>query len=151
MPKKPMANTLYYGDNLDILRDYIADESVDLVYLDPPFNSNATYNVLFKSPAGEGSQAQIEAFEDTWHWNHHAEDAFDQVIKSGNSDVVEMLARQNSNPHSQPLPARGRGEESRLRGIIWPRRPKLRSSFVNHSCLYSPLPAQAGYGDKRPS
>jgi site-specific DNA-methyltransferase (adenine-specific) len=48
MPNKPAANTLYYGDNLDILRDTIADESVDLVYLDPPFNSNATYNVLFK-------------------------------------------------------------------------------------------------------
>ena len=65
MPKPPAANTLYYGDNLDILRDTIADVSVDLVYLDPPFNSNATYNVLFHSPAGEGSQAQIEAFGDT--------------------------------------------------------------------------------------
>jgi len=58
-----MTNTLYYGDNLRILRDHIADESVDLVYLDPPFNSNATYNVLFRSPAGEQSQAQLEAFE----------------------------------------------------------------------------------------
>jgi site-specific DNA-methyltransferase (adenine-specific) len=55
MPKTPAANTLYYGDNLDILRAYVADESVDLVYLDPPFNSNATYNVLFKAPGGEGS------------------------------------------------------------------------------------------------
>lgn len=58
-------NALYYGDNLAILRDNIAGESVDLVYLDPPFNSNASYNVLFKAPSGEGSRAQIEAFEDT--------------------------------------------------------------------------------------
>jgi site-specific DNA-methyltransferase (adenine-specific) len=62
MAKTPTTNTLFYGDNLDILRDYVADESVDLVYLDPPFNSSATYNVLFKAPTGEGSQAQIEAF-----------------------------------------------------------------------------------------
>ena len=80
IPTTPSVNTLFYGDNLDILREYIADESVDLVYLDPPFNSNATYNVLFKAPSGEQSQAQIEAFEDSWHWNASAEEAFDQVI-----------------------------------------------------------------------
>ena len=60
-------NTLYYGDNLDILRDYIPDESVDLIYLDPPFNSNRSYNVLFKESSGGSSEAQIGAFEDTWH------------------------------------------------------------------------------------
>ena len=59
-------NHLFYGDNLAILREHVPDESVDLIYLDPPFNSNASYNVLFRSPAGEQSQAQIEAFEDTW-------------------------------------------------------------------------------------
>jgi site-specific DNA-methyltransferase (adenine-specific) len=64
-----MPNALYYGDNLEILRKHIPDESVDLVYLDPPFNSQANYNVLFRAPTGEQSQAQIEAFEDTWHWN----------------------------------------------------------------------------------
>jgi site-specific DNA-methyltransferase (adenine-specific) len=63
-----MTNALYYGDNLAVLRESIADESVDLIYLDPPFNSNASYNVLFKAPSGKQSQAQIEAFEDTWHW-----------------------------------------------------------------------------------
>ncbi len=84
-------NALYYGDNLQILRERIATESIDLVYLDPPFNSQASYNVLFKAPTGEQSQAQIEAFEDTWHWNDHAERAFDDVMKSGNSDVAEML------------------------------------------------------------
>ncbi|MEO8926217.1 MAG: DNA methyltransferase, partial [Caulobacteraceae bacterium] len=91
MRRTPTANTLFYGDNLDILRAYIEDESVDLVYLDPPFNSNATYNVLFKSPTGEASQAQIEAFDDSWHWNIGAERAFDEVVQSGNSDAANML------------------------------------------------------------
>lgn len=70
-----MANHLYYGDNLGVLRDHIASEIVDLIYLDPPFNSNASYNVLFKGASGAGSAAQIEAFDDTWHWNDSAEDA----------------------------------------------------------------------------
>jgi site-specific DNA-methyltransferase (adenine-specific) len=84
---------LYYGDNLTVLRDSIADESVDLNYLDPPFNSNASYNVLFKAPSGEQSAAQIEAFEDTWHWtaNDGAELAFDEVMRSGNAHAANML------------------------------------------------------------
>lgn len=86
-----MTNKLYYGDNLEILRNEIASNSVDLVYLDPPFNSNATYNVLFKAPSGEKSQAQIEAFEDTWNWTAHGEEAFDKVMHSGNTDAAEML------------------------------------------------------------
>lgn len=82
---------LYYGDNLPIMRG-MRSESVDLIYLDPPFNSNATYNVLFKAPGGEHSAAQIEAFEDTWHWNTtSAEAAFDDVMKSSHSDVAELL------------------------------------------------------------
>jgi len=86
-----MANHLYYGDNLDVLRESIRDESVDLIYLDPPFNSNATYNILFRAPSGEASQAQIEAFEDTWHWNDAAERAFDDVMQSGNAQAADML------------------------------------------------------------
>lgn len=86
-----MTNTLYYGDNLHVLREHIASESVDLIYLDPPFNSNANYNILFKSPEGQDSDAQIEAFEDTWHWNDKAEDAFDEVMKSGNVSAFELL------------------------------------------------------------
>ena len=60
-------NRLYYGDNLEVLREHIADESVDLVYLDPPFNSNRSYNVIFgRNPqAGNGASAQIQAFDDT--------------------------------------------------------------------------------------
>jgi len=69
-----LMNTLYYGDNLKILRDYIKDESVDLIYLDPPFNSNRNYNVLFKDESGTEADSQIHAFEDTWHWNQKAEE-----------------------------------------------------------------------------
>ena len=82
---------LYYGDNLEILRNHIPDEVVDLVYLDPPFNSKADYAILFKAPSGEPSQAQIEAFEDTWHWSTVAEQAFDEVMQSGNTDAAEVL------------------------------------------------------------
>lgn len=91
-----MTNHLYYGDNLYVLREHIADESVDLIYLDPPFNSQANYNVLFRSPKGEQSQAQIEAFEDTWRWNDSAEQAFDEVMTSGNTDAAEMLRAMRS-------------------------------------------------------
>jgi DNA modification methylase len=96
MQKIPRRNTLYYGDNLAILREHVEDESVDLVYLDPPFNSNASYNVLFRAPEGHQSQAQIEAFDDTWHWNEPAERAFDEVLQSGNSDAAEMLRAMRS-------------------------------------------------------
>ncbi len=91
-----MTNTLYYGDNLTILREQVKDETVDLVYLDPPFNSNASYNVLFKAPDGHDSHAQMEAFGDTWHWTDAAELAFDEVMKYGNSDVAEMLRAMRS-------------------------------------------------------
>ena len=91
-----MLNNLYYGDNLDILRNEIASDSVDLIYLDPPFNSSANYNVLFKSPAGAQSDAQIEAFEDTWHWHDVTERAFDAVMQSGNIDASEMLRAMRS-------------------------------------------------------
>ena len=75
-----MPNALYYGDNLQVMREHIADQSVDLVYLDPPFNSNASYNVLFREKSGEDSPAQIRAFNDTWRWTQEAERAFEQEI-----------------------------------------------------------------------
>lgn len=86
-----LVSDLYYGDNLEILRRQIKDESIDLVYLDPPFNSQANYNVLFRSTSGERSQAQIEAFDDTWHWGEEAELAFDGVMTSGNTNATELL------------------------------------------------------------
>ena len=75
-----MTNTLYYGDNLDILRQYVPDESVDLVYLDPPFNSNASYNILFRERSGEESPAQIKAFTDTWEWTQESERVYEREI-----------------------------------------------------------------------
>ncbi len=74
------ANVLYYGDNLEVLRKHIPDECVDLIYLDPPFNSNRNYNVLFRESSGAASAAQIEAFEDTWEWGDSAGEAYHQVM-----------------------------------------------------------------------
>jgi DNA modification methylase len=76
-------NALYYGDNLDVLRRHIQDESVDLVYLDPPFNSNATYNVLFAEHNGTRATAQIKAFRDTWHWDEMSAAAYHQTVRGG--------------------------------------------------------------------
>jgi DNA modification methylase len=84
-------NRLYFGDNLDILREHIKDESIDLIYLDPPFNSSATYNVLFKSPKGQPASAQIAAFEDTWHWGEQAEREFAELLHGKNTEVAEMM------------------------------------------------------------
>ena len=87
-------NVLYYGDNLEILRKYIPDESIDLIYLDPPFNSKATYNVLFKEPTGKPSQAQISVFEDTWHWGLEAERALQEIAASpiAPAEVKEFMS-----------------------------------------------------------
>ena len=83
---------LYYGDNLEVLRNHIPSESVDLIYLDPPFNSNATYNVLFKSPkTGDDSSSQIQAFDDTWHWGEDDAQAIDEIMKSGHSDIANLI------------------------------------------------------------
>lgn len=89
-------NRLYYGDNLDVLREHIPDESVDLIYLDPPFNSNANYNVLFKSPKGEQSEAQITAFEDTWHWTRESARTLEQLkFKHGElAELLDLMVRQ---------------------------------------------------------
>ena len=86
-----MHNALYYGDNLPVLREHFADESVDLIYLDPPFNSNATYNILFDEQSGERSAAQITAFEDTWHWGWESETAYGEVIKDGPASLSRLL------------------------------------------------------------
>jgi site-specific DNA-methyltransferase (adenine-specific) len=88
-------NKLYYGDNLDILRHHLGDESVDLIYLDPPFNSSATYNVLFEESTGEKSTAQITAFEDTWHWGHDSEALYHETVRTTNNkrlaDLLQAL------------------------------------------------------------
>ena len=90
-----MTNALYYGDNLAVLREHVPDESVDLVYLDPPFNSNASYNVLFKERTGEESPAQIKAFTDTWEWTRESQRTFENEIMLNPStpeNVKEMIS-----------------------------------------------------------
>lgn len=98
MPDSNWKNKLFFGDNLDVLRKDIPDECVDLIYLDPPFNSNASYNVLFKEhKTGKQSAAQITAFEDTWHWTlKESQVAYEEVVKSGYtklSDLIQSLRR----------------------------------------------------------
>lgn len=83
-------NHLYYGDNLPVLRRYIDDESVDLIYIDPPFNSNASYNILFKGQDGGRAAAQIKAFTDTWRWDQGASQAYDELMDYGGK-VAEAL------------------------------------------------------------
>jgi len=89
---KPLPNRLFYGDNLDVLRRHVADESVDLIYLDPPFNSNANYNVLFAAKDGHQAAAQIQAFEDTWRWDESAARQFDESVKGGGKVADVLLA-----------------------------------------------------------
>src|SRR5207248_553955 len=91
-PKPITENTLFYGDNLFILREHILSESVDLIYLDPPFNSSRNYNVLFKDEYGTDSEAQITAFEDTWHWNHIAEETYQELVTQAPEHVSEMIS-----------------------------------------------------------
>jgi len=85
-------NLLYYGDNLDVLRRHIKDETVDLVYLDPPFNSNASYNVLFSEQDGAQAAAQIKAFGDTWRWDQAAAEAYQETVEAGGKVSQAMQA-----------------------------------------------------------
>ncbi|GAJ11648.1 unnamed protein product, partial [marine sediment metagenome] len=85
-------NVLYYGDNLDILRRYVKDETIDLIYLDPPFNSNATYNVLFAEQNGSRAAAQIKAFEDTWQWDLQSSKYFVDIVEAGGKPSQAMQA-----------------------------------------------------------
>lgn len=103
MVKPITENTLFYGDNLPILREYIPDESIDLIYLDPPFNSNRTYNVLFKQESGQDSEAQIAAFEDTWHWNQAAEETYHELVTAGTTAGQIIGALRSSIGENQML------------------------------------------------
>jgi site-specific DNA-methyltransferase (adenine-specific) len=92
MSAKPITeNTLFYGDNLKVLREYIPDESIDLIYLDPPFNSSRNYNVLFKDESGTDSEAQITAFEDTWHWNPIAQHTYAELRQHAPDHIGKMI------------------------------------------------------------
>lgn len=92
-PQPITQNTLFYGDNLKILREYIPTDSIDLIYLDPPFNSNRNYNVLFREESGIESEAQITAFEDTWHWNHQAtQETYHELVTQAPDHISKMIA-----------------------------------------------------------
>ncbi len=100
-----MTNRLYYGDNLTVLRENIADASVDLIYLDPPFNSNAGYNVLFKSAGGTHADASIEAFDDTWTWGTSAQNALLDIASGTNRPLQVMMSAMHSAIGENPLMA----------------------------------------------
>lgn len=84
-------NLLYYGDNLPIIREHFPDECVDLVYLDPPFNSKRTYNVIYKEATGEESAAQIKAFTDFWRWDRAAVDAYQEVLTTAEPKTATLI------------------------------------------------------------
>jgi site-specific DNA-methyltransferase (adenine-specific) len=86
-----MENTLYYGENLKVLREHVQSESVDLIYLDPPFNSNRSYNVLFKDESGISSDAQITAFDDSWHWGDTAQQSYEELLTKAPDNVASMI------------------------------------------------------------
>jgi DNA modification methylase len=88
----PEPNRLFYGDNLQVLREHIPDASVDLIYLDPPFNSRQDYNVLFAEKDGSRSASQITAFKDSWEWNEEAARAYEEVIEQGGRVADAMRA-----------------------------------------------------------
>src|SRR3989337_4085744 len=86
------SNLLFYGDNLRILREHVADGTVDLVYLDPPFNSNRSYNIIFKEHDEHPSEAQIRAFEDTWHWDTAAAATYEELIRTAPEKVERVIS-----------------------------------------------------------
>ena len=91
---------LYYGDNLDVLRQHVKDETIDLVYLDPPFNSAQDYNVLFAEQYGARAAAQILAFEDTWRGDQGAARADTEVVERGGKAAALARNQAASSPAS---------------------------------------------------
>ena len=91
-PAPAPKNKLYYGDNLAVLREHIPDNSVDLIYLDPPFNSRQDYNVLFAEKDGSRSASQITAFKDTWEWNQEASRSYHEIVERGGKVAEAMIA-----------------------------------------------------------
>lgn len=98
-------NSLYFGDNLHILHDHIKSESVDLIYLDPPFNSKRDYSVYLSTPKGHQSDAQITAFEDTWHWGDQAEQEYSDLLRQANTDVSSLITALRAFLHESDMMA----------------------------------------------
>ena len=85
-------NQLFYGDNLDVLRRHVGNESIDLIYLDPPFQSGKNYNIFFRNESGSKSEEQVQAFKDTWFWGLEAEESFHEVVSAGGDLAQTMVA-----------------------------------------------------------
>lgn len=99
-------NVLYFGNNLEVLRDRIPDDSVDLCYIDPPFNSSKNYFVLFKDRTGKASAAQEEAFEDTWSWTEESQAAYHEIVVEGrNRDLATTVEALRAFLHETPMMA----------------------------------------------
>ncbi len=131
-------NTLYYGDNLTVLRDF-PPECVDLVYLDPPFNSNRSYNVLFRESRGTESEAQIQAFEDTWHWGRPGtttHESFHEVVSKGD-EVARMLG--------SFVEALGRNDVTAYLTMMTPRLVELRRILKPTGSIYLHCDPTAGH------
>lgn len=122
-----MSNRLYFGDNLEVMRRYLPEDSVDLVYLDPPFNSNATYSALFSEQDGTRSTAQIAAFEDTWHWDQSAVVAYEDAIGEGGAVADALLGLRTILGHSDMLA---------YLSMMAPRLIELRRVLKNTGSLY---------------
>ncbi len=97
-------NYLYYSDDLDVVRRYIKDETVDLVYLDSPFKSNQDYNVLFAEKDGTAAASQFKAFEDTWEWNQASAKAYEEIVEAGGK-VSRVSDQWWSPPNNSALPS----------------------------------------------
>ncbi len=131
-----MTNKLYYGDNLEVLRDQsqFPDENIDLIYLDPPFNSNAGYNVLFKAASGAGSYASIEAFDDTWTWGESAQNALMDIAQGTNRRLTVMMEAMHSAIGENPLMAYLAMRAVRLFELHW--LTFVREKVATDECIY---------------
>ena len=138
MSPDELHGALFYGDNLEVLRAHVPDESVDLIYLDPPFNSSATYNVLFRDETGDAPPSQIEAFDDTWHWGADAERALAQLIGTDSpapqaGEMLESLVR-----------AMGRNQMTAYLAMMAPRLAELRRVLKPSGSIYLHCDQTAG-------
>ncbi|NMN58018.1 site-specific DNA-methyltransferase (adenine-specific) [Xanthobacter sp. SG618] len=131
-----MSNKLFFGDNLTVLREHVPDESVDLVYLDPPFNSQARYNVLFKSPREDVASAQVAAFLDFWSWGKEAEAAFHDLMLRGGSTASFLGAFRN---------ALGESDMMAYLVMMAARISELRRALKNTGSLYLHCDQTAGH------
>ena len=139
MSPDQLHGTLFYGDNLEVLQQHVPDESVDLIYLDPPFNSNASYNVLFRDETGDAPPSQIEAFDDTWHWGSDAEAALARLISSESPapEAGEML--------ESLVKAMGRNQMTAYLAMMTPRLAELHRVLKKGGGIYLHCDPTADY------